>query len=254
MPSDHLIKTVNSDCTPNVATASKMTNIECSFYPLFPNEALEVDLLKDVVAWPETPPVPSNFALNKSSDPAHSSFTILPRKRVGSWHIGDELEVLINICDFHGQPKKSGGDVILARLYNPTLSAGVAGQVLDHCNGSYSAVFSLLWEGSAQVEVTLVHPSEAVNVLQKLTQEHPDRIYFQSLFRSGSVTETTTCNVCLKTKTQQNLCNYTNLYTGDQWFCYKPKKLDCDARITHSKGGTTENLKPVQNKLFQRQV
>lgn len=130
-----------------------MTNTKCSFYPLFPKEDLEIDHLQDLVAWPETPPVSSNFSLNKSSDPAHSSFTILPRKRVESWHVGDELEVLINICDFHGQPKKSGGDVILARLYDPTLSAGVAGQVLDHRNGSYSAVFSLLWEGNAQVEV-----------------------------------------------------------------------------------------------------
>lgn len=146
-------KTVNSDYTPDATNASHMTNIECSFYPLFPKEDLEVDLLRDLVAWPETPPIPSNFSPSKTSDPAHSSFTILPRKGAGSWHVGDELEVLINICDFHGQPKKSGGDVILARLHNPTLSAGVAGQVLDHCNGSYSAVFSLLWEGSAQVEV-----------------------------------------------------------------------------------------------------
>ena len=37
------------------------------------------------------------------------------------------------------------------------LGAGVAGKVLDHLNGSYSAVFSLLWEGSAQVEVTMLN-------------------------------------------------------------------------------------------------
>ncbi|XP_017260089.1 NXPE family member 3 isoform X2 [Kryptolebias marmoratus] len=246
-------KKINSKCTPAVSTAPHVTKLGCSFYPLFPKETAEVDLLRDLVAWPETPPVPSNFSLNKTSDPAHSSFTILPQKGAGSWHVGDELEVLIQICDFHGEPKKSGGDVILARLHNPALSAGVAGQVLDHRNGSYSAVFALPWEGSAQVEVTLVHPSEAVTVLQKLTREQPDRIYFKSLFRSGSVTETTTCNVCLET-TQQNLCNYTNVYTGDRWFCYKPKKLDCDARTTHYKGGFNQNLKPLEEKLFQSNV
>lgn len=57
--------------------------------------------------------------------------------------------------DFNGRPKKSGGDFLLARLHNPTLYAGVVGQVLDHRNGSYSAIFPLLWEGSAQVEVIL---------------------------------------------------------------------------------------------------
>jgi len=55
--------------------------------------------------------------------------------------------------DFNGHAKKSGGDILLARLYNLSLNAGVAGQVVDHRNGSYSAVFSLPWEGSAHVEV-----------------------------------------------------------------------------------------------------
>jgi len=62
---------------------------------------------------------------------------------------------MIQASDFQGRPKKSGGDFLLARLHNLTLEAGVVGQVVDHLNGSYSAVFSLLWEGDAQVEVML---------------------------------------------------------------------------------------------------
>lgn len=62
---------------------------------------------------------------------------------------------MIKMYDFHGHPKKSGGDVLFARLHNLNLGAGVAGQVTDYLNGSYCAVFSLLWEGSAQVEVML---------------------------------------------------------------------------------------------------
>lgn len=58
------------------------------------------------------------------------------------------------------------------------VGAGVAGQVLDHRNGTYSANFPLLWQGSAQVEVTLVHPSEAVHVLGWLREERPDLIFF----------------------------------------------------------------------------
>lgn len=95
----------------------------------------------------------SNFSLDDTSDPAHSTFTILPRKGGGSWQVGDQLRISIRICDFHGRPKKTGGDLLLARLHNNTFHAGVAGHVLDHRNGSYSALFSLLWEGHAQVEV-----------------------------------------------------------------------------------------------------
>uniref|UniRef100_A0A3B5M9Y4 NXPE C-terminal domain-containing protein n=1 Tax=Xiphophorus couchianus TaxID=32473 RepID=A0A3B5M9Y4_9TELE len=216
----------------------------CSFDSLSPEELLVFDSLKDVIFWPETPSLKSDSSLNDTSDPRRSSFTILPRSGGGSWRVGDQLQVSIRIRDFHGRPKKSGGDVLLARLHNSTFHAGVAGHVVDHRNGSYSAFFSLLWEG----QVVLVHPSEAVTVLQKLTEEQPDRIYFNSLFWSGSVSETTTCNVCL-TGTQQNICDYSDLRTGEPWFCYKPHKLDCDARISHARGGFRQNLNGTERRF-----
>ncbi|XP_008399528.1 NXPE family member 3-like isoform X2 [Poecilia reticulata] len=243
-------KPTNKVCSTATVKLTAQPVSTCSFDSLSPEELLVFDSLRHVILWPETPSLKSDFSLNDTSDPRQSSFTILPRSGGGSWRVGDQLQVSIRIRDFHGRPKMSGGDVLLARLHNSTFHAGVAGHVVDHRNGSYSAFFSLLWEGRAQVEVVLVHPSEAVTVLQKLTEEQPGRIYFQSLFRSGSVSETTTCNLCL-TGTQQSFCNYTDLRTGEPWFCFKPHKLDCDARISHAKGGFRKNLKSTEEKLFQ---
>ncbi|KAM6896609.1 NXPE family member 3-like isoform 2-T2 [Lycodopsis pacificus] len=162
--------------------------------------------------------------------------------------------VLRYMDNLQGRPKKSGGDFLLARLHNRKLEAGVVGQVVDHLNGSYSAVFSLLWEGDAQVELTLVHPGEAISVLNRLSKEQPDRMYFKSLFRSGSLSETTHCSVCLR-PTQQPLCNYTDLRTGEPWFCYKPKNLSCDTRINHFRAGSKQNfLNANEEKLFQSGV
>uniref|UniRef100_A0A8C3G2G4 Neurexophilin and PC-esterase domain family member 3 n=1 Tax=Cyclopterus lumpus TaxID=8103 RepID=A0A8C3G2G4_CYCLU len=237
---------------PRVSSGPAMNRSFCTFQPLSPQDALEERLILDSTAWPETPLLPALISLEQTSDPAHSTFTILPGRRGGQWHVGDQLEVMIQTCDFQGRPKKSGGDFLLARLHNRTLEAGVAGQVVDHLNGSYSAVFSLLWEGDAQVEVTLVHPSEAISVLDRLTREQPDRIYFRSLFRSGSLSETTICNVCLRPT--EPLCNHTDLRTGDPWFCYKPKNLSCDARINHVGGEYKQNLKAKEEKLFQSGV
>uniref|UniRef100_A0A8C7WWJ4 Uncharacterized protein n=1 Tax=Oryzias sinensis TaxID=183150 RepID=A0A8C7WWJ4_9TELE len=191
-------------------------------------EAVELDSLKNVTAWPSTPPLPLTFSWKDSSDPWHSTFT-----------------VVIKMYNFQGKPKKSGGDFLLARLHSPSLLPGVAGKVVDYLNRSYSALFPLLWEGNVQVQVILVHSSEAVTVLQQLNRMQPHRIYFQSLFYSGSLTETTTCNVYINA-TQQQLCNYTDLHTGEQWFCYKPKKLSCDARVTHPKGGFRKEIKPQE--------
>ncbi|XP_039457654.1 NXPE family member 3-like [Oreochromis aureus] len=239
---------------PTISNVTPPVGVWYNFWklkPLSPKEAFEEDLLLQSIAWPDTPALQS-LSLRKSSDPAHSTFNILGRMGGGQWQIGDKLEVIIKMYDFQGHPKNYGGDVIVARLHNPTLGAGVAGKVVDHLNGSYSAVFSLLWEGNAQVEVILVHPSEAVTVLGRLTREQPDRVFFKSQFRSGRVSETTTCNVCLR-PSRQPVCNYTELHTGQQWFCYKPKKLSCDARISHSKGGFTQNITVMESKLFQRQ-
>lgn len=218
----------------------------CSFYSVAPEDALEVEFLKNYITWPETP---SKFSLKDSSHAAHSTFTILPRNGGGSWHVGDQLEVLIKINDFNGRPKKSGGDVLLARLHNRTLSAGVVGKVFDNRNGSYTAVFHLLWEGTAEVEVILIHSSEAVTVIERVNLEQPGRIFFRSLFRLGSVTEASTCNVCLEAPTE-NLCNYTDTRTGEPWFCFKPKKLKCEHRITHSFGGFTLKPRSMDNKFF----
>ncbi|XP_073330118.1 NXPE family member 3-like [Pagrus major] len=219
-----------------------------------PEDKLEERYLLDSIAWPGPPPRSSPIVLHQTSDPVHSLFTILPTKEGWEWHVGDQLEALVQMHDFQGRPKRYGGDFLLARLHSPELGAGVAGKVLDHRNGSYSALFPLLWVGSAQVEVTLVHSSEAVAVLRRLREERPDRVFFKSLFRSGSLSETTVCNMCLPPD-QKPLCNYTDLYTGEPWYCYKPKVLGCDTRINHAKGGYMKQL--LTNKeapLFQSGV
>ncbi|XP_063762139.1 NXPE family member 3-like [Eleginops maclovinus] len=238
---------------PKVSTHPPKGRSVCNFPPLSPKDALEERLLLQSVSWPETPKLPSPFTLEQTSDPAHSTFTIHPARGRGEWHVGDQLEVKIVISDFKGHPKKSGGDLLFARLHNLKLGAGVAGKVEDHLNGSYSAVFPLLWEGDAQVEVTLVHSSEAITVLNRIDSEEPDRVFFKSMFRSGSRSQTTICNVCLL-PTQQPLCNFTDHRTGDPWFCYKPNNMSCDARITHTMGGYKKVLKAKEGKLLQGRV
>ncbi|XP_039861292.1 NXPE family member 3 isoform X2 [Simochromis diagramma] len=206
-----------------------------------PEDELEERYLLELISWPSPPPHSGPTALRQTSDPVHSLFAILPTKEGREWHVGDQLEALIQMHDFQGRPKRYGGDFLLARLHSPELGAAVVGQVVDHKNGFYSALFPLLWVGSAQVEVMLVHSSEAVAVLRRLREERADRVFFKSVFRLGLLSETTVCNLCLPTN-HQPLCNYTDLHTGEPWYCYKPKVLSCDTRINHAKGGYLKNL------------
>ncbi|KAF7709345.1 NXPE family member 3-like [Silurus meridionalis] len=195
----------------------------------------ERDLLSSI-AWPG--PLVQGLPVELSSDPAKSYFVILGSSKK---HKGGQLLVNVHMQNFLGLPKDHGGDFLIARLHSPRLGAGVAGKVHDHQDGTYTVMFPLLWTGVAWVEITMVHPSEAVMVLKRLQEEQPDRVFFKSVFSSGTISETTMCNLCLPLN-EKPLCNYTDPETGEPWYCYKPQHLGCDTRINHSKGGYKKNL------------
>ncbi|KAM7132417.1 NXPE family member 3 isoform 5-T7 [Molossus nigricans] len=207
-------------------------------------ERVEEDSLLTALQWqmPDLGPVP----FLQSSDPSSSYFVIL--NSAAFFKVGSQLEVLVHIQNFQRKPKKYGGDYLQARIHSPKLQAGAVGRVVDYQNGFYKVFFTLLWPGRVQVSVSLVHPSEGIRVLQHLQEEKPDRVYFKSLFRSGRISETTECNVCLPRNLP--LCNFTDLYTGEPWFCFKPKKLPCSSRINHFKGGYLKGLLTAAESAF----
>uniref|UniRef100_A0A3B4BFF3 NXPE C-terminal domain-containing protein n=1 Tax=Periophthalmus magnuspinnatus TaxID=409849 RepID=A0A3B4BFF3_9GOBI len=231
-------------------TQSKAELHSCSYKHLS-SANMEGRKLLDSITWPETLSLPKPFSLNLTTSASKSMFTIVPQKE--GWYMGDKLAVTIQMKDFYGNPKRSGGDFVIAKLQNQQLGAGVVGQVQDHLNGTFTAVFPLLWNGTANVEVMLVHTSESITVLKRLTEEEPDRVFFGSDFKSGSVKHMTTCNVCLDMN-KAPLCNYTDLNTGEQWFCYKPQKLSCDTRISHFKLGYSQKTSKDEEALFQKGI
>ncbi|XP_078544799.1 NXPE family member 3 [Lissotriton helveticus] len=209
----------------------------------------EEEALIAETAWPQPSSRKTHFL--KSTDPNHSRFVIL--KSQGDFTVGDQLEVLVRVYDFEGKPKPYGGDYIQARIYSPPVKAGAIGKVLDHRNGFYTIYFTLPWPGEARVSVSLVHPSEGIQILQWLREKRPDRVYFKSLYKSGDTMETTRCNVCLPGELP--VCNYTDLYTGEPWFCYRPKKLSCSNRVNHAKGGYLKGLLTEEESLlFQKAI
>ncbi|XP_009673397.2 NXPE family member 3 [Struthio camelus] len=207
-------------------------------------EQAEEESLLAAIRWPKPPE--GKIAFVQSTDPARSDFVIV--KPSALFKVGDQLEVLIRMRDFQGKPKQYGGDYLQARIHSPLLKAGAAGRVVDCHNGFYKVFFTLLWPGEVKVSVSLVHPSEAIQVLLRLREERPDRVYFKSSFKSGRFSETTECNVCLPGDLP--VCNFTDLYTGEPWFCYKPRKLSCASRISHAKGGYQKGLLTQEESLF----
>ncbi|XP_019379248.1 PREDICTED: NXPE family member 3 isoform X1 [Gavialis gangeticus] len=236
-------------------SSSRTTKIASKLYCGYEHQILskreraEEEFLLAAIQWPKPPEDKIPFV--RSTDPAHSDFVILNHQ--ARLKVGDQLEVLVRMKDFQGKPKKYGGDYLQARIHSPVLKAGATGRVVDYQNGFYKVFFILLWPGEVKVSVSLVHPSEGIQVLRRLREEKPDRVYFKSLFRSGRNSETTVCNVCLPGDLP--VCNFTDLYTGEPWFCYKPRKLPCASRISHAKGGYQKGLlTAAENLFFQNDV
>ncbi|XP_063809671.1 NXPE family member 3 isoform X2 [Pseudophryne corroboree] len=232
------------DTTRLLSPVSRKHFCDYQHQTLSQSEQEEQKSLLKALEWPAPPHGKVIFL--RSTDAAHSHFVILQSQ--SRFKVGDAMEVLVRMRDFEGNPKQYGGDYLQARIHTPLLKAGAVGKVLDHKNGFYSVFFTLLWPGSVTVSLTLVHPSEAIQVLQHLREQKSDRVYFKSLFRSGNTSETKMCNVCLPAKAP--VCNFTDLKTGEPWFCYKPDKLHCTNRVNHAKGGYLKNLLTFHENMF----
>ena len=118
------------------------------------------------------------------------------------YFLHDRLELLIQARDGRGRLKQYGGDYFRAKIFtkNSTFSASSAtdGEVIDLGDGTYRALFTLKWPGKVNVKVTLVHPSEAIEVIRRFRDAAPARYVYRGKFVSADGThEETFCNIVL---------------------------------------------------------
>ncbi|CAM4721154.1 unnamed protein product [Leuciscus chuanchicus] len=120
--------------------------------------------------------------------------------------------------------------------------ASVYGEVVDHCNGTYSVALLLPWEGQAQVYVRLEHSSEVVQILKKYRE----------------ISEVVQCNLKWGADGGWSkgdcCCEYKDIKTGTVWQCERPKKLSCDKLVHHSFGGLENPLNPFEKQIFTKNL
>ncbi|XP_011239248.1 neurexophilin and PC-esterase domain family, member 5 isoform X6 [Mus musculus] len=195
----------------------------------------ELPNLTSLLYWPPTGEDRDDFLASTSprtstyclKGPAHTTFTL-----------GSNLEAILVARDHRGRAKVHGGDLFRAQLLGPELRAGVPGEVKDLKNGTYLLSFPLLWAGRAQVQVRLIHSSEAVRVLQRVWREKRATVDFRGYFRgTDGPLETVICNVDPQsTGAKGPTCQYKDVVSGESWFCAQPSTLPCNALVGHSSG------------------
>uniref|UniRef100_S4RM12 NXPE C-terminal domain-containing protein n=1 Tax=Petromyzon marinus TaxID=7757 RepID=S4RM12_PETMA len=208
----------------------------------------EMDDLRQLLRWP-SPPAMSSFNFESSTSPAATSYRLLGKSR--NFTVGDTLHLTVQARDHHGRDKRHGGDYFRIKVHSPRLQAGAFGSVLDHDNGSYTASVMLPWPGEALVDVKLVHSSEAVQIISRLRDSVPNKIFFTGYFeKEGAKGEATECNAVPRLMLKSKMCEYRDKATGHMWFCKKPRTLPCDSLRFHSNRGFSNILTKDEERFF----
>ncbi|XP_055463943.1 LOW QUALITY PROTEIN: NXPE family member 3-like [Psammomys obesus] len=191
--------------------------------------------LTSLLYWPPTGGHNSDFLA--STSPKTSTYHLVGPAQA-TYILGSNLEAILVARDHWGRPKAHGGDLFRAQLLGPEVKAGVPGEVKDLENGTYLLSFPLLWAGRAQVQVRLIHSSEAVGVLQRVWRETRATVDFRGYFQgTNGIQEVVTCNVDPQsTGARGPTCQYKDVVSGEIWFCAQPPTLPCSALVGHSSG------------------
>ncbi|XP_072022022.1 NXPE family member 3-like [Amphiura filiformis] len=123
----------------------------------------------DVVTNPEF----SNYRLIKSG------------KRITK---GSFIHVAIEARSESQQLMSSGGDFWFATMSaNDPHEASTAGRVIDHENGTYSVYFYAAWSGTAEINVTLVHPSKAVEFMNDTLWDIGPKVFWSATYKNFTI-------------------------------------------------------------------
>ncbi|XP_053575451.1 NXPE family member 3-like [Bombina bombina] len=212
-----------------------------------PYEDKETLGILKLIDWPSPPSIITNLSF--STSPQNCQYYMLNSQT--EYKVGDTLKVIILSRDHDGRPKAYGGDFFQAKVHSPNLKAGITGQVLDYGNGTYLATFRLLWPGKVQVDIRLIHSSEAVAVLKDKREKHPEKVYFNGFFHFNGSTEVTECNLEVS---HTDVCSYKDPVSGDTWQCIKPQNLPCDSWVYHSMGGYRHVTNALEDSLLSGSV
>ncbi|XP_078452481.1 NXPE family member 4-like isoform X2 [Lampetra planeri] len=166
-------------------------------------------------------PISTNPMLVTSA--SESVVTIVNRRE--EHFVGESLHVKLEMRDATGKPKSHGGDFVMARIYNADLGAAASASVTDHSDGTYTVEFRILWPGESRLEIILVHPGEAVGILENARESVPNRVSFWGTFVAGEAKKTAVCELFLNTT--QEICNFTDERLGEGLICEKPSGFPC---------------------------
>lgn len=192
------------------------------------------------------------------TSPEYTRVTILDLKP--SYNICDRVAIKIEARDSLNRRKTYGGDMFRVKLFTQKpYSAVNPDNFFDYNNGTYIALFTILWEGYIDLQVMLVHPAEVIPLFSPTlngSRAHTKLFFggFVAKDKNGKLHSERT--VCTITEREEPFCNLSQTQTYGPWYCSAPKDeyLNCSHWTTHStdKKGTPKLLQPLLDEVAKQ--
>ena len=143
--------------------------------------------------------------------------------------LGDIIHLKITARDINKRPRTGGEDFWFATLTSN--NASTSGKVVDYQNGTYSVYFIAGWEGWADINITLVHSSDAVRFLRNVMWNHM-RVEWTGGYGSANGSKANaSCSLALSGDTTwTDMCEYPNSNALGKaiFICTKQEGFSCD--------------------------
>ncbi|XP_072011694.1 NXPE family member 2-like isoform X1 [Engystomops pustulosus] len=147
-----------------------------------------------------------------------------------SYCVGDQLVLQVDMFDHLGQRKTYGGDFLRARMSTKELDAAASGRIEDFKNGSYHVHFILFWEGTVDITVFMMHPSEGASALWIYRNKWHGYVDHVGKFEAPQQSIETVCGFDLDRS--KELCEYKDERDEEYFYCIKPENFSCNSLST----------------------
>ncbi|XP_072017129.1 NXPE family member 1-like [Amphiura filiformis] len=147
--------------------------------------------------------------------------------------VGDIIHFAVTVQDANERKRVGGGDFWFATLSsdkNP--KASTAGKIVDYDNGTYSVYFVAAWNGSAEVNISLVHHADAIKFLDTLWETQ--RLEWTASYNIDNKVANTSCfTLTSGISTWNNMCEYPNpnALGKTSFMCEKRSGFPCSSLV-----------------------
>ncbi|XP_021348131.1 NXPE family member 4-like [Mizuhopecten yessoensis] len=146
------------------------------------------------------------------------------------YHIGDTIEIYVELRDSRNEAITKGGNVLRIWMTEESLHASAGGHVIDFNNGLYLAIVKALWVGSPKITVAIGCTKKHIGIYLNFLEKHGTFFNVIGIFEKedhpGNA-ETQCASIPNSKFFERNVCDFTAENYNMSFYCEKPVGYEC---------------------------